>query len=272
MVSASSAEGPRSLPRIPWDMTEKGVSRRTWERRRRSEIAVDAVWTVRPNSQVEIPDVYATPLRQAGWLDYVVANVDQLDFVRAHYLILDDGTSAIGLATVIRGRRMAQVTTLGRSPLKIAEVIVHEAAHLDQRPRYGSEEDYAMKIESRFSAEARNAQGVAPPATLKQLRRNMQEMHKDVKRLQAQVSDWAAQIRYLQHNIGRIRWTLDRRREFNAVREDTKQLGGAAQQLGGAAQQGTAVAQRYMGLAYYYGETAADREFLDRIIRRHVGG
>ena len=65
-------------------MTEKGVSRRTWERRRRSEIAVDAVWTVRPNSQVEIPDVYATPLRQAGWLDYVVANVDQLDFVRAH--------------------------------------------------------------------------------------------------------------------------------------------------------------------------------------------
>ena len=256
-------------------MTEKGVSRRTWERRRRSEIAVDSVWTVRPNSQVEIPDAYATPLRQAGWLDYVIGNIDQLDFVRAHVLITGDGTRVIGRAWLNRGYRMAKVVTLGLSPLEVAEVIVHEAAHLDQQPRYGPEEDYAMNIESRFSAEARNAHAVAPPATLKQLRRNMKRMHndvrrlqaqvKDVKRLQAQLNDWETQIRYLQNKIGRIRWTLDRNREFNTVREDAKRLRGAAQQ-------GNTVTRRYMGLAYYYGETVAEREFLDGIIRRHVGG
>ncbi len=128
-----------------------------------AEIATNVVWTVAPSRGAEIPDPYATLLRQAGWLEYVVSNIDQLDFVRSDVLVLRDGRRAVGVAMVRRGRRMAQVAILDRSALDIAATIVHEAAHLE--PWRGSRrmgtQAYAYQTEARFLASARSTRSVA---------------------------------------------------------------------------------------------------------------
>ena len=265
------------------------------------KIAASVVWTVRGNSQVQIPNAYADLLSRAGWLGYVIGNIDQLDFIKAHILVLDDGRRSTGVATVRRGRRMTQVATLGLSPLEIVKVIVHGAAHLEHWPRsrrLGSE-DYATKVVARFSKHLRNAQARADIlAQTRQDAKRLQEGMKkwagrmeaqgrdirdvksqieglqiqssqDRKRIEARVESQERDIRDIKGNQRQIIEGLNRlearmgqtKGALDSRREFNKRRDPNTVPLRGAIQLGEAEGQRRLGLAYYYGEDGVRRDY-----------
>ena len=123
-------------------------------------------WTGSCNRPVNIPAEYAALLKEAtgrngaNWLDYVTGYVDRLDFIPAHELRLNNGRIAIGVASVVRGCRWAQVATLGRPAKDIARTIVHEAAHLKPYRETGrlAKESTAKELGASFSTHLRDAQ------------------------------------------------------------------------------------------------------------------
>lgn len=265
------------------------------------KIVANVVWNVRRNSEVEIPDAYADLLRQAGWLDYVIDNIDQLDFVKAHILVLNDGRRAVGVATVIRGRRMAQVVTLGLSPSDIAKVIVHEAGHLEPwlRSRRQGSEDYAVRVAAKFSKHLKNAQARANVLTqtrqdVKRLQEGMKKWSgrmeaqgrnirdvksrieglwiqsiQDRKRLESRVESQERDVREIKRNQKLIIEGLNRLETLigqtegarNSRREFNRRRGPDTVPLRGAVQAPEAEGQRRLCLAYYYGEDGVRRDY-----------
>ena len=262
-----------------------------------AKITADVVWTVRPNTGVKIPDPYATLLRKAGYFDYVNNNIDQLDFVRAHVLVKGNGNRAVGLAKVHRGYRMAQVVTLGRSPLEITATIVHEAAHLEpwsRSKRIGSQE-YAWRKESYFLERVGNAQAAelaqlredkkrlredvkqaetrakSHEAELAQLRKNERRLRADIKRWKARAESQGAELAQLRKNEQRLRADVKQRtvRETASIRalrdrvdriEGNLDRHGDTRQLHGAGPPDDAEGQIRLGVSYRYGENGFPKD------------
>ncbi|MDA2925821.1 hypothetical protein MYX78_01080 [Acidobacteria bacterium AH-259-G07] len=80
--------------------------------------------------QVRLRSADERILELSGWLDYVANNIDVLKYQECSYFIVNDGPAA-AFATVIDGKRWAEVATEGYGDLQIACNLVHEAAHLE---------------------------------------------------------------------------------------------------------------------------------------------
>lgn len=90
-------------------------------------------------------------LQQAGWLEYVVNNIDEIRYYEWPAFQAGDEI-AVGLAECIDGRRIA-IIAIGKLSLEEqVTTIVHEAAHLQGVTETGHffDEGHARKVERRF--------------------------------------------------------------------------------------------------------------------------
>ncbi|MDA2934738.1 SH3 domain-containing protein [Acidobacteria bacterium AH-259-D05] len=90
-------------------------------------------------------------LDAAGWLDYVVGNLDALRYEDCSAFIVNNENAA-AYATVHSGVRWAVVATQGYNELQIARNLVHEAAHLETWARTGKlgSQEYSRSKEKDF--------------------------------------------------------------------------------------------------------------------------
>ena len=78
----------------------------------------------------EIRPEHARILDDAGWLDFVLENCDEVRYYDSTSLNVGGEGPYVGLAEFRNDRRIVHIATKNRSDVQIAEVLAHEAGHL----------------------------------------------------------------------------------------------------------------------------------------------